>query len=187
MEAKQHFYERELPEFLLECVREEEFSASLPRFDALVVDEAQDHDTAFHEDFKDTGPHTECGWWSIYLALLKEEAASPIALFYDVAQRPPFRGRGGFDAELISKQLSQPAFARLPHALRYTQPLFDFLQTLSAPGSERLIEQLSEPEDLPEGPEVVVIDLDSPDTASVCESVAGVGEDLASRWLLRDR
>jgi hypothetical protein len=174
VEAKQHFYEREVPEFLLECVREEEFSASLPRFDALVVDEAQDHDTAFHEDFKDTGPHTECGWWSIYLALLKEEAASPIALFYDVAQRPPFRGRGGFDAELISKQLSQPAFARLPHALRYTQPLFDFLQTLSAPGSERLIEQLSEPEDLPEGPEVVVIDLDSPDTASVCESVASV-------------
>jgi len=38
---------RELPELLLACVREAEFADRLPRYDALVVDEAQGHDTAF--------------------------------------------------------------------------------------------------------------------------------------------
>ncbi len=94
-----------------------------------------------------------------YFALLREGTGAPIALFYDTAQRPPFRGRGGFDSRRIARQLSQPAFARLPHALRYTQPIYDFLQTLNSPGTEGLVAQLSEPDDLPEGPEVITGDL----------------------------
>jgi len=125
------------------------------------VDEAQDHDTAFPDSLHE-GDSTDglgCGWWSIYFALLREGTGAPIALFYDTAQRPPFRGRGGFDSRLIARQLSQPAFARLPHALRYTQPIYDFLQTLNSPGTEGLVAQLSEPDDLPEGPEVITVDL----------------------------
>jgi len=102
-------------------------------------------------------------------------------LFYDTAQRPPFRGRGGFDARLIAGQLSQPAFARLPHALRYTQPIYDFLQTLNSPGTAGLVSQLSEPDDLPEGPEVITVDLKEAGTeevrAEVTRIIAGWVED----------
>jgi hypothetical protein len=182
-EDKLRYYDQELPALLLECVREAEFTDRLPRFDALVVDEAQDHDTAFPDSPSDDTNHVtnatdktrgECGWWSIYFALLREGTKAPIALFYDTAQRPPFRGRGGFDARLIAGQLSQPAFARLPHALRYTQPIYDFLQTLNSPGTEGLVSQLSEPDDLPEGPEVITVDLKETGTEGVRAEVARI-------------
>jgi hypothetical protein len=173
-EDKLRYYDQELPALLLECVREAEFADRLPRFDALVVDEAQDHDTAFPDSVSDNASSGECGWWSIYFALLREGTSAPIALFYDTAQRPPFRGRGGFDARLIAGQLSQPAFARLPHALRYTQPIYDFLQTLKSPGTEGLVAQLSEPDDLPEGPEVITVDLKEAGTEEVRAEVTRI-------------
>lgn len=154
-EEKLAYYQKELPGLLLECVREEQFAGLLPEFDALVVDEAQDHDTSFPETLDDDGPFTECGWWSIYLALLNEGGAAPMALFYDTAQRPPFRFEAVFDPRRVAAAMSQPAFARLPHALRYTQPVYDFLLTLKSPGTAALLDQLSEPDDLPEGPEVI--------------------------------
>lgn len=178
-EEKIQYFENDLPGLLLECVREEEFADRLPRFDALVVDEAQDHDTTFPDSLNENGPHTECGWWSVYFALLRNGTSSPITLFYDTAQRPPFRGQGGFDAQLIASRLSQPAFARLPHALRYTQPIYDFLHTLSAPGTERLIAQLCEPDDLPEGPEVVTTKLESPTP----EATKAAVEKIISGWV----
>ena len=173
-EDKLRYYDQELPALLLECVREAEFADRLPRFDALVVDEAQDHDTAFPDAVGNNNTKGECGWWSIYIALLREGTSAPIALFYDNAQRPPFRGRGGFDARLIAGQLSQPAFARLPHALRYTQPIYDFLQTLKSPGTEGLVAQLSEPDDLPEGPEVITVDLKEAGTEEVRAEVTRI-------------
>lgn len=178
-EEKLQYFEQDLPGLLLECVREKEFADHLPRFDALVVDEAQDHDTAFPDALNDSGPHTECGWWSIYFALLREGKAAPITLFYDTAQRPPFRGQGGFDARLVASELSQPAFAKLPHALRYTQPIYDFLQTLSAPGTERLIVQFCEPDDLPEGPEIVATTIDSPTPDTMRVAV----ESIIANWV----
>jgi hypothetical protein len=178
-EEKILYYEQELPGLLLECVREKEFAERLPRFDALVVDEAQDHDTAFPKSLNDKGSHTECGWWSIYFALLSEGTSAPMALFFDRAQRPPFRGAGGFEVQVLAKHLSQPAFARLPHALRYTQPIYDYLLTLNAPGTERLISQLCEPDDLPEGPEVTFVDLESPSTDAVREAV----EKIIGNWV----
>ena len=178
-EEKMRYYDQDLPGLLLECVREEEFAERLPRFNALVVDEAQDHDTAFPEALNEKGPHTECGWWSIYFALLHEGTKAPAVLFYDQAQRPPFRGSGGFDASFLAEHFSQPAFARLPHALRYTQPIFDFLQTLNAPGTERLIEQLCEPDDLPEGPEVVSVDLVDSTPSAVLKAV----EKIIRNWI----
>jgi len=178
-EEKIQYYERDLPGLLLECVREDAFADQLPRFDALVVDEAQDHDTAFPEALNDAGPHTSCGWWSIYFALLNGGTKAPATLFFDRAQRPPFRGSGGFDVQVLANELSQPAFARLPHALRYTQPIYDFLLTLNAPGTERLLEQLCEPDDLPEGPDVVAVDLEDPTADQVRTAV----EDIIKNWV----
>jgi hypothetical protein len=40
------------------------------RFDALVVDEAQDHDTSWPGSESDK---TDAGWWEIYWKLLKEK------------------------------------------------------------------------------------------------------------------
>ncbi|MEX2577555.1 MAG: NERD domain-containing protein/DEAD/DEAH box helicase [Verrucomicrobiales bacterium] len=183
-EEKIRYYEQDLPGLLLECVREEGFAERLPKFDALVVDEAQDHDTAFPEALDDEGPHADrtdarCGWWSIYFALLRDGTKAPISLFYDRAQRPPFRGSGGFEADVLAGHLSQPAFARLPHALRYTQPVYDFLLTLNAPGTERLVGQLCEPDDLPEGPEVVSVELEDPSADVVQEAV----EEIIRSWV----
>lgn len=173
-DEKLRYYDTELPALLLACVREAEFRERLPQFDAIVVDEAQDHDTAFPDGGKEAVASAECGWWAIYFALIKEGTNAPVALFYDTAQRPPFRGRGGFEARLIAAHLSQPAFARLPHALRYTQPIYDFLQTLRAPGCDALVEQLCEPDDLPEGPEVMTIDLQTPSAEEVQSQVAQI-------------
>lgn len=179
-DEKVRYYDRELPDLLLACVREAEFADHLPRFDALVVDEAQDHDTAFAE-----APGQEmlkgdrdCGWWTIYFALLRDGTKAPMALFYDGAQRPPFRGSGGFEIRRLADQLSQPAFARLPHALRYTRPVFEFLGTLRAPGTEGLIARLHEPDDLPEGPDVVISSLPK---ATPAEVEAEVGR-IITAW-----
>lgn len=172
-EEKVRYYDRELPDLLLACVREAEFSDRLPRFDALVVDEAQDHDTAFAAG-AESGDPDDCGWWTIYFALLREGTKAPMALFYDGAQRPPFRGSGGFEIRRLADRLSQPAFARLPHALRYTRPVFEFLETLRSPGTEGLVAQLSEPDDLPEGPEVVSSHLPGASHAEVEAEVRNV-------------
>ncbi len=67
-EEKRRYYDQDLPALLLECVREAEFADRLPRFDALVVDEAQDHDTAFPDSIHE-GDSTDglgCGWWSLF-------------------------------------------------------------------------------------------------------------------------
>jgi len=165
-EEKVLYYDRELPDLLLACVREAEFADRLPRFDALVVDEAQDHDTAFAAG-TESGDPDDCGWWTIYFAHLREGTKAPMALFYDGAQRPPFRGSGGFEIRRLADQLSQPAFARLPHALRYTRPVFEFLETLRSPGTEGLVAQLSEPDDMPEGPEVISTHLPGASNAEV--------------------
>jgi len=60
-------------------------------------------------------------------ALLREGRGAPMALFYDQGKRPPFRGSGGFDVRRIAKHLSQPPFARLPHALRYLRSVLESL------------------------------------------------------------
>lgn len=129
-EEKVRYYDRELPGLLLACVEEDEFADRLPRYDALVVDEAQDHDTAFAvggpmgagdggKDGEDgesgesdkAGEASGCGWWTIYFALLREGMRSPMALFYDGAQRPPFRGSGGFEVRRLAERLSGSSLA----------------------------------------------------------------------------
>lgn len=153
LEERLRFFDEELPGTLLECIRDPDLAGKLPRFDALVVDEAQDHDTLFAERLGETDPAL-CGWWSIYWNLLNENTDAPMALFYDPSQRPPFRDRENFDPDKLIRHLSQPAHLRLPQSLRYTRPIFEFLQGLQSPGTVDLVAGMGKQHDLPEGPAV---------------------------------
>ena len=93
----------------------------VPRFDALVVDEAQDHDTRWPGS--ESGK-TDSGWWEIYWKLLRQNTDAPMAIFYDQAQRPLFRQKERFEATRVLKRLSQPARANLLFTLRYSLPIF---------------------------------------------------------------
>jgi hypothetical protein len=157
------YYTDELPAYVDMMLNEGTLQAD---YDALVVDEAQDHDTCLNV------PDTlELGWWSWYFALLKGGTSAQVALFYDPAQRPAFRGADGFDADLIRSRLSQPAHVRLQKALRYTRPILDYLATLQNGTTALLACSLQPHEALPAGPEVELRDAVIDGTAAAVESI----------------
>jgi len=110
-----------------------------PRFDALVVDEAQDHDTCWPGSESDD---TNAGWWEIYWKLLREKTNARMAIFCDRAQRPFFRQRDRFDATRLFKRLSQPVHVSLRFTLRYSLPIFRFLKTLKSDATASLVDNL---------------------------------------------
>ena len=139
-----------------------------PRFDALVVDEAQDHDTCWPgSEFDDTNS----GWWEIYWKLLREKSDARMAIFYDRAQRPLFRQRDRFDATRLFKRLTQPAQVSLQFTLRYSLPIFRFLKTLQSEGTSSLVENLRYRTTLPEGPDVELYEVQPARTATKVEEV----------------
>ena len=163
---RRHFFEVEVPAMLQEIVSDEKHQ---PLYDALVVDEAQDHDTAFagssrgdeaHSAEKNqsllTSSPTEAGWWDFYFKLLHGGNTAPIAAFFDPAQRPLFRERGDFDEARLRKSLSQSAYVKLPYALRYSRPVFTFLKTLRSETTEKIVQDLHCRATLPEGPNVEI-------------------------------
>jgi hypothetical protein len=82
-----------VPTLMRDIVRNQQFQ---PRFDALVVDEAQDHDTSWPGSESDK---TECGWWEVYWKLLRENRSARMAIFYDPDQRQLFRNKAkGLDS-----------------------------------------------------------------------------------------
>ncbi len=152
------FYETTLPELMLEAVTSHSFKSE---FDALVVDEAQDHNTE---------------WWDIYFALLGEGAKSRIGVFYDPAQRPFFRS-GSFDMDAIACSLSQPAHFTLRTTRRYTRPLFDFLKSLTSPETQALVDGLYDDGTLLTGPEAIHLP-NHPDAQSAKQAASK----LLSSW-----
>lgn len=96
------------------------------------------------------------GWWSIYFRTLRQGAASPMALFFDPGQRPLFRDRGTFDADLLCHHLSQSARLRLAHAVRYTRPILEFLKSLASETTANLTGTLRAHGNMPEGPDVEI-------------------------------
>ena len=119
-ETLKNYYQKELPEYVRMALAGGE---ALPSYDALVVDEAQDHDTAF-----DLKADEAVGWWSWYFALLKEGTEASVAIFYDKAQRPAFRGADKFDVDHLRAALGGAVHVKLEKALRYTQPIFHYLK-----------------------------------------------------------
>lgn len=146
---RSRFYEQELPQLLAQIVRE---GLCKPRFDALIVDEAQDHDTSipgFPTDW--AGP----GWWGVYWALLKEKDKASIAAFYDAAQRPGFRGGGGFEAAaLLQASNFVPVQMKLMRTVRYSRPVFQYLKGLQSKLLAELNAGLLQRGSLPDGPGV---------------------------------
>jgi len=150
------FYDVELPKKVLTALRSFDLVDRLEKYDALVVDEGQDHDTSLHLEVAKEFPEAACGWWSIYWLLLKDQCAAPMAIFYDRSQRPMFRAEDGFCPEKIRGSLTQPAYVQLRKSIRYTRPLFEFLSSLNGDGAEQLIASLGDGRQLPEGPAVEI-------------------------------
>lgn len=163
---KADFFVRIVPELMAQVVEEK---LCTPEYDALIVDEAQDHDTsmaAFPPGW--VGP----GWWGVYWNLLKDGASSRIGLFYDPAQRPAFRSPDGFDAEAIHGSLrANPVRVRLQKSVRYSRPILGFLKSLHAPAVAELVDGLQQRGSLPEGPDVEVHTSPREDTAKTVATI----------------
>ena len=170
-EALREFYETTLPDRVRALLGEPSKRSAWPQYDALVADEAQDHDTVWHA--QDVGG----GWWDVYRALLRDGGEAPASIFYDPAQRPPFRDPDRFRAADLRRGWSQPAHVRLQPALRYTRPLWTFFQQHRHPAINPMLEALGRGDHLPEGPEPEV--LAAGDRAAALERIAA----LITRWM----
>ncbi len=151
-ETIRRFYEIELPGLVLEISRDPVFRNIWPCFEALIVDEGQDHDTCWHAEINTLSDEAG-GWWYIYQILLHDGRNAPAGVFYDAAQRPPFRAAERFDPAVLTATWSQPAHVRLQPAVRYTRPLWQFFRDHSSPVTAGMIEALGQGDHLPEGPD----------------------------------
>ncbi|MCH7228748.1 NERD domain-containing protein [Haloferula sp. A504] len=167
--ALRQFYEEDLPARVRSLLEDPASRNDWPSFDAMVADEAQDHDTAW--DSSASG-----GWWDVYRALLRDGGESQASIFYDPAQRPPFRDSERFDPADLRGGWSQPAHVRLQPALRYTRPIWSFFQQHRHPAINPMLEALGRGDHLPEGPEPEVFEAGSP------EDVLKVIESLVADW-----
>lgn len=149
-EERFHYFTEVIPGLLAELVNGGELRA---RFSALVVDEAQDHDTTLW-------PGPECGlgpgWWGVYWPLLIGGTGAKLAVFYDEAQRPAFREANAFEPEALAAVLNNPVRVQLRAAVRYSGPVFRFLQTLQSDATSKLLAGFSRNGSLPDGPDVQV-------------------------------
>lgn len=163
------FYEHTLPGSVRSLLADPDSRKGWPKFDALVADEAQDHDTAWEAT-------ASGGWWDVYRALLHEGGDAQASIFYDPAQRPPFRKSDRFDAASLRDGWSQPAHVHLQPALRYTRPLWSYFQEHRHPTINPMLEALGRGDHLPEGPEPEVHTVDSG------ASGLAVIEEIIVRW-----
>jgi hypothetical protein len=159
-----------VPSLMRDIAQDQQFE---PRFDALVVDEAQDQDTSWCESESDDAAS---GWWEVYWRLLREKTNARMAIFYDSDQRQLFRRKEGFDVTRIIKRLSQPARASLLFTHRYSRPVFEFLKTLRSDATLKLVANLRYRTVLPEGPDVELYALKP-------ESTAAKLEEIVTRWV----
>jgi hypothetical protein len=175
VETIRSFYEVELPRLVLEISRDPALRQTWPVFDALIVDEGQDHDTCWHEEINSTSAESG-GWWHIYQLLLRDGRESPAGIFYDAAQRPPFRATDRFEPAVLTAAWSQPAHVRLQPAVRYTRPLWQFFRDHASPATVGMIEALGSGDHLPEGPDAEIHTLSA--GADPCALV----ESILARW-----
>ena len=169
-EEESRYYDRELPGALAAKVAEAGFERP---YDALVVDEAQDHNTEPPIDGHASGP----GWWTIYLGLLKKGGEAPVAIFHDQAQRLSLRA-GSFNPESLRNSLMQPVSVRVSYPLRYTRQLRSYFRTLEGHHSGDLLRDMHHSRViLPEGPEPeLIIDVSEKDEGMRCA-------ETVKRWI----
>jgi len=175
-EGRRHYYRRELPEFVRMAL---ESGKVVPTYDALVVDEAQDHDTNTGDFLKEPA-----GWWNWYFRLLREGAHAPIGIYYDLTQRPAFRGPEPDWLERLWLVLYQPVHVRLQRSLRFTRPILKFLKTMYKMRDLELPESLEQPHpDLPTGPEVTLREMVQ--SGSVVQNVESILQDWQQKGLCK--
>lgn len=138
-----------------------------PRFDALVVDEAQDHDTTLAGN--GSGPNR--GWWDWYFAQLQEGDKAEMAVFFDPVQRLKFRDDGRFHSGALRDCLHHPVHVRLRRTLRYTRPVYEYLLSLRSEVTEPWLRDFRSAGHLPEGPKVEVRLAPREDTVKAVESI----------------
>ena len=166
--VKERFYSEEIPFLLCELLQSGGIES---RFDALVVDEAQDHDTEFPETVGNSEPG---GWWRFYRAVLTDGERAPMGIYFDAAQRPFFRP-DSFSPEALSSWAPGAAKVRLLKTLRYTRQVLRFLQKLKSEATDSLIGGLHPGELLREGPDV---EIHSTNTGE-CSALVGK---IITRW-----
>jgi hypothetical protein len=157
------YFEQTLPGLLHAHVRTPGFQ---PPYDALVADEAQDHNTGTAGS-----PLGLAGWWSIYFGLLKGGAEAPVAIFHDHAQRLSLRA-GAFDPAALRDSLLQPVNLRLRHPVRYTRQLRRFISRLKCPATQDLIRDFHGTLPLPEGPEPEIHSFAPHEEGAKCAQIA---------------
>lgn len=141
------YYTEEVPGLMTQIVEDPNF---MPGFDALVVDEAQDHDTKGGG----TPSNGNLGWWDSYFRLLRRGTEAPMGIFFDPEQRPIFRQPHFFSTGELRSRLPQSAHLRLSQVRRYSRPVFDYLKTLHSMTTDRILESMRANQNLPEGPAV---------------------------------
>ena len=157
------YFEQTLPGLLHAHVRAPGFQ---PPYDALVADEAQDHNTGAAGS-----PLGLAGWWGIYFGLLKGGTAAPVAIFHDHAQRLSLRS-GAFDPAALRDSLLQPVNLRLRHPVRYTRQLRRFISRLKCPATQDLIRDFHGTLPLPEGPEPEIHSIAPHEEGAKCAQIA---------------
>jgi hypothetical protein len=119
-----------------------------PFFDALVVDEAQDHNTS-PEIEEGAGP----GWWSVYFALLRGGRDAPVSIFYDCEQRF-VRRAGAFEPDAIRSVLQNPVGVVVRTPVRFTRQLRRYFRSLICNHTAGLLRDMPDSRMiLPQGPE----------------------------------
>jgi hypothetical protein len=170
MEERREFFEVQVPSLLQDVLAGGQVK---PRFDALIVDEAQDHDTS--PTITDAN-HPAGSWWPVYFRMLHQGTASPVAVFHDTAQRPSFRA-GRFEVgELLAAWGTAPVRVHLIQCLRYTRQIHAYLQDLDCPSLRELVAGLGAPPAWSQGVEVERV------TTAPAEVPACVSE-IVSRWV----
>jgi hypothetical protein len=108
-----------VPSLMRDIVRDQRFA---PRFDALVVDEAQDHDTCWPGSQTENG---HSGWWEIYWKLLREGTDAERIQFRAISNSNPktlenvhtycalFQGTYDFAAERWTVTDARPISAQM--------------------------------------------------------------------------
>ena len=123
--ARQKYFTQDVPAGLELLLAEGRIR---PRYDALVVDEAQDHDT--------TSGKLSSGWWALYRALLREPDTCPVAVAYDPGQRPNYwdQQTRRFDPTVLRAWLGPAVRLHCPTPLRYTRQIADYLAQITGDG-----------------------------------------------------
>lgn len=168
--ARREFFEVQVPSLLQDVLAGGHVKA---HFDALIVDEAQDHDTSPTI----TDAEHPCGsWWPVYFRMLRTGTSAPVAVFHDTAQRPSFRA-GRFDVgQLLDTWSEEPVRIHLIQSLRYTRQIHAYLRSLDCPSLRELVAGLGTPPAWSLGIDVETVNV------THTEVPACVGE-IVSRWV----